>query len=47
MKTFLAIIGGFILTFFILGMFGAVDFVLCIRGPGECHNIKEVKYESI
>jgi hypothetical protein len=47
MKTFLAIIGAFIMVTFILGMLGLVDFVLCVRAPGECHEIQDVKYESI
>ena len=47
MKNFLAVIGAFIMVTFILGMLGLVDFVVCVRGPGQCEHIKEVKYESI
>lgn len=47
MKTFLAIIGGFVLACFVLGMLGAVDFVLCVKAPGQCSNVMDVKYETI
>ena len=47
MKTFLAVIGAFIMICFMLGILGMVDFHLCVRAPGECHEIQDVKYESI
>jgi len=36
MKTFFAVIGAVNVALFLLGAINAIDYHVCIKGPGEC-----------